>query len=138
MNMHTQMTDAMTAAGIRPIISRMQRVWTTVYNSKLRITSSDVAKILKESNGNVSSLLSQMEQRGMVDAVYNNKGVKEYGTIGDKYELLPVRKVATTPAKWRASMPILIQDKVFDVDSLTISEARALYRKLKPMFEGEK
>ena len=74
--------------------------------------------------------------------------VKMYRAIGREYELLPLpfnpvvakptAKVIVADFKPVASPNAAPSPTAFDVDTLTIAEARALYKRLATMFQGEK
>jgi hypothetical protein len=136
------MTEAFIAAGAKaPTIA--QRVW-RIIKDEPGLTQSQMFKRLPAiAKGSISSQLHLMEKRGMV-YVKGTKGggptgtSKAYYTDLDHYERLPLPKgngktAEPAPAPALGLAPPTTAKK-FDLDGLTIGEARALYKQLKEMF----
>jgi hypothetical protein len=144
------MTEAFIRAGAKaPTIA--ERLW-RIIKDEPGLTATQMQKRLPAIKvGSISSQLSLMETRSMV-YVKGTKGqgpkgtAKAYYTDMERYERLPAPKPTThMPAPAPAATPDISQPlacvpqsapagDVFDLDSLTIREARALYLKLKEMF----
>ena len=138
------MTEAFISAGVRaPTIA--ERLW-RIIKDEPGLTFSQLCKRLPAIKvGSISSQLHLMETRGMV-YVKGTKGqgpkgtAKAYYTDMDTFQRLPAPKPTThKPAPAPATTtttPDISQPtgNVFDLDSLTIREARELYLKLKEMF----
>jgi len=143
--------------------TQMHRIWTWLKDHQPQ-TAKSIASALHLPQAN--SLLSQMERRRMVSYSYEHDRstgytTKRYVAVGREYELLPMTVKATPrgkPAPLVALAPTismtaspLLQSKPdafppwllptpapqFDLDALTIAEARALYTRLARMFKGE-
>lgn len=133
-----QLTNALAKAGV-PLPTIKERLW-RVIKDEPGLTATQLSKRLSGIPiGTISSQLNVMETRGMVYVV-GTKGhgptrkAKAYHTDMDTYQLLSAPKVGTThkPAQ-KAVEPTADRD-AFDLDALTIREAKALYVRLKGMF----
>jgi hypothetical protein len=118
-------------------------------------TYSQVSKALNIKESSSSSLICDMVKRRMMEARRERapKGASRtmttyYRALGGEYELLPLplAKLATLPqplppavepepGRWLPSPPQKVTADKFDLDNLTIGEARTLYLKLKEMFK---
>jgi hypothetical protein len=135
------MTEAFISAGVKaPTIA--ERLW-RIIKDEPGLTASQMQKRLPAIKvGSISSQLHLMETRGMV-YVKGTKGqgpkgtAKAYYTDMDTFQRLPAPKPTThKPAPAPAATPDIsrVAGFVFDLDNLTIREARELYLKLKEMF----
>jgi hypothetical protein len=139
-----QLTNAFINAGIK-LPSTKERLW-RVIKDEPGLTQAQLAKRLTGIPiGTISSQLHGMEERGMVYVV-GTKGrgpsgkAKAYHTDMETYQLLPMperngKKAATAQAEPPAETKRQPVEMSIDLDSLTIREAKALYLKLKEMFE---
>ena len=142
-----------TIPNARPI-PQMQRVWLWL-NEHQPQSAKQVALALHLPHA--PGLLSQMENRCMVRSTVEldqstQRHVKKFRVVGREYEYLPLpftpiaakptaqvfelRFQPTDPAE-----PVQLSQAgptAFDLDTLTIAEARALYKRLATMFQGEK
>lgn len=137
-------TEAMKKAGISVPLNRRIWLWLKDHPGK---TSKEIALGLNSKLGNVSPTLTNLYRRGMVTMTKetlthrsNAKGrkvISTYRAVGDKFELLPVKKtvkvngpkitVATPKPK-----PVI--KKKFSIDDLSVYEAKELYEQLKTIF----
>jgi len=123
---------ALKTAGVKTP-PQTQRIWTHLHDSPralIGIPSKEISKALGISNGNVSSLLSGMARRGMVTYTVDGRS-RRYKSVGAEYDLRPL--AAGKPAAAVTVVPVAAPAK-FDLDSLTVREARELYNQLKRMF----
>lgn len=136
-------THAFKAAGIKTP-TQIERIWTWLKDHQPQSAKAiEVALHLPQA----SSMLSQMEKRGMVTSklvydVRTGRTTKQFNAVGREYELLPLpREAKPGPAPAVTGQPAMNNaapaDK-FNLDSLTIAEARALFARLSQMFKGEK
>lgn len=141
------MTAALISAGV-PVPSNKERVWRAIKESP-GITNGELQKRLAGlPAGTIGSSLADLEQRG---AVYSrntfNKNVgrdiKAYYTDMEVYTKQPMPKASKPSIKLvDKSRPVgNVPDETppkkpqgFDIDNLTIAEARALYQRLHKMF----
>lgn len=154
--MTTVMNEAVEAAfekaGKKPP-SMMERIhlWLKDHPHK---TSAEVTAAFPDSpTSSVGSLISQMYRRGMLARRQGERhgyGCWEWAIVSPTYELLPPPK--SGPEKRRAAKktftpkePVVVVPPTpaptmtkpalpIDVESLTIAQARELYKKLKAMF----
>jgi hypothetical protein len=135
------MTEAFISAGVKaPTIA--ERLW-RIIKDEPGLTANQLHKRMPAIKvGSISSQLHLMETRGMV-YVKGTKGqgpkgtAKAYYTDMETFQRLPAPKPTThMPAPAPAATPDISQPTgfVFDLDNLTIREARELYLKLKEMF----
>ena len=135
------MTEAFISAGVKaPTIA--ERLW-RIIKDEPGLTATQMQKRMPAIKvGSISSQLHLMEQRGMV-YVKGTKGqgpkgtAKAYHTDMERYERLPVPVPTKAPVKVPiepVSAPKGDDWPAFDLDNLTIREARELYLKLKGMF----
>lgn len=146
-----QLTNALAQAGVK-LPSTTERIWRAVKDEP-GLTQAQLCKRLASiPKGTVSGRLHDMEVRGMVytSGVKNQGGgwrdaVKAYHTDLDAFQLLPrPRKSPRTNRPTKVSRRTTHQvapavtppaeREVFDLDAMTIREARALYAQLKEMF----
>lgn len=135
---------ALKNSGIKlPTLSKRVWVWLKDHPGK---NSAEVSAALSVPRGHVSPTLSSLEARGMVSYTQDFRGkgraVKSYSVIGKDYTLLP-RLMKDSPCKTHATRveidaPIIrIEPKPvgkIGIEQLPLSEAWALYRKLKEFF----
>lgn len=141
-------THAFKAAGIKTP-TQFQRVWTWLKDHQPQTAKAvDAALSLPQA----SSLLSQMEKRGMVSSSkeFDRRtgfNVKRFIAAGREYELLPLPKAAEPAPKPKAEVfnvqfaPMQpskapVQLEKFNLESMTIAEARQAYHQLRAMFGG--
>lgn len=140
--------QAMQTAGVR-LPSQTHRIWTWVQDHQPQ-SAKQIALALKLPQA--SSLLSQMEQRGMVTSTPHHDRssgltIKMFRVVGKEYEMLPL---PFKPAVAKPTAQVIVADfkpvaapstapspTAFDLDVLTIAEARDLYKRLARMFKGE-
>lgn len=142
------MTDlhiALAAAGVQ-LPTQTQRIWVWLKDHQPQ-TAKAISAALHLAQS--PTLLSSMEKRGMVTSKLEHSRltggtVKWYSTVGRAYELLPVpKKTANKPQPPALQTQALDAPAAtrptaaFDLDALTIAEARALYSRLARMFKGE-
>ena len=144
--------QAMQAAQV-PMPSQMQRIWMWL-NDHQPQSGKQIELALKLPHA--YSLLCQMEQRHMVSSTVeydrsSNRNIKKFCTVGKTYEILPMphKPVVAKPTAQvfdvrfqpiEAPEPVQFSQAgptAFDLDTLTIAEARALYKRLASMFKGE-
>lgn len=137
----------------------MERVWRIVADHPC-VTSKSVAQIMGEEHSEVSSHLSAMVKRGMIRSEmipikvrcgngFTDRRVHHYTACIKQYELLPLKKKSARNPKPLSVTPLQqIKDSIpraeltpltrvtpgFDIEQLTLSEARALYQKLHVLF----
>lgn len=144
--------DALKAAGVK-LPSLKNRIWLWLKDHPGK-NYKTVATALKATPSSVSSQLGDLYARGMLscETVPSNakrgvKSIKIYSALGREYELAPL-PLKNSPCKTHTkrvpidaplihigTLPPLPAHKGIDVEQLTISEARALYRKLQEMFK---
>lgn len=156
----TSMEKALIEAGV-PLPPMIERVWRIVKESGSQgATSRDVAARMKHDHTRkVTPSLSDMTKRGMVAAVPEFDGktgrqIYRYFTDMGTYRLLPPltpakkdkrRQVSHTPDAVPATAhtptpspaPAPAAEGFFDIDRMTIAQARALYQQLHKMFGGK-
>ena len=144
--------QAMRIAGV-PTLPQTQRIWMWL-NDHQPQSAKQIATAMKLPQA--SSLLCQMEKRGMVTSTvehdrFTGHNSKMFRTVGKEYQLLPrpLKPVVPKPTAQVFALrfqPIDPAEPVqcsqagptaFDIDTLTIAEARALYKRLATMFQGE-
>ncbi len=143
---------------IKPVkqsISRAEKVWNAVKANPDR-NAFELTDILGNTPyGSVSSMLSQLDRRGMVFVSGRRNHSRTYSTNMDEFELLDymanmyeetdmttqmtLQESAPTPEiKFQTETPKLqiIESKPskINLDEITIGEAKQLYAKLKEMF----
>jgi hypothetical protein len=156
-----QMTEAIVKAGLAKPKTQQQRVWEMLKDHP-DIPASRLAKMLSDvKESSVSSLLVQMQHRGMVHIekrpmrVPGPHGMYErsthfYRAIGDKYELKPIKRVpkkAPPSTPKQAELPLAAPapqaptpapqaaaPTTVDINALMVGEAHALYLALKKLF----
>ena len=155
----TELHLALLASGVN-LPSQTKRIWVWLSDHQPQSAKSVAAALhIPEA----SSLLSMMERHRMVTSTKDlNRStgnvINRYSTVGREYELLPmpkkVKSVVTLTSKVAdfvaaaeqlkavtqppVAAPVQPADAVkFDLDTLTIAEARALYVRLAKMFNGE-
>jgi len=143
------MTIAMKNAGLSVPLNKRIWLWLKDHPGKAA-TELEVA-LGERRSGYVSSALNDLFQRGMVTCVktrgsayrHSNKGrtfVNLYTAVGTEYELLPKRKTPpAAPAKHFADTPVPAPEKVvgkseINIENMTLTDARALYMRLKEFF----
>lgn len=145
MNANTnQMTVALKEAGVK-LPSQQEQLWRIVKDQP-GSTAKEIATRAKHINlSSTSSQLYQMVARGMLYTKPGNLGpnggrANRYFTDMDTYTSLPYNK---KPAVVRGLRPAALTPPPapsaapgFDLDSMTVAQARALYRQLHKMFGG--
>lgn len=148
----TAIERALRTAGA-PLPSQTQRIWMWLKDHQPQ-SAKQVAAAMHLPQA--SSMLSQMEKRRMVTSTLDYdrstcRHTKKFHTVGREYEYLPlpIKPVVVKPTAQVFAIqfpPSVAPEAVqcsqagptaFDLDSLTIAEARALYKRLAPMFQGE-
>ena len=135
----------------------MERVWLYVKDHPGVLTS-HLSGILKEDSGSISSIVSQMANREMLlreKQAKPYKGVPSYylrvnPKMRGEYELLPLpnKPNAQINVSVEKLQPVQPENKVveekqsisvetFDLESLTIREARQLQARLNQLFGGK-
>ena len=132
--------------------TQTQRIWMWL-NDHQPQSAKQISMALKMPQA--SSLLSQMEQRRMVVTTpHLNRSsgitIKLYSVVGREYAYLtlPPKPVVAKPTaqvfaiQFQPTEPVQCSQAAptpaaFDLDSMTIAEARALYTRLASMFRGE-
>ena len=147
--------------------TEMQIIWEYLHAFPNK-TSAELADAINSKQGNVSSNLTQMVRRNMVERKHRtwiNEDARqqtsyEYAAIGNKYTLKPVTLVPAHPRKSPTpkAAPMVQQElqwsnvpppaqtatltpyglDTLDIDSLTVKQARDLYNKLGAFFGGVK
>jgi len=134
------MTQALKAAGVKTK-THQEILWNMARSSRARA----YIDLTKQPEGNVSSLLSQMVNRKMLNQVRVDmrtaagmRKVAQYTIAIKKYELLPVSKVKRPPANSinieRIPACFEVVEPSVDIEKLTVSQARTLYLKLHKLF----
>ena len=140
---------------VKQSISRAEKVWNAVKANPDR-NASELTDILGNTPyGSVSSMLSQLDRRGMVFVSGRRNHSRTYSTNIDEFELLDYmanmyeetdmtaqmtfQESAPTPEiNFQTEMPkpqtIESKPSKINLDELTIGEAKQLYAKLKEMF----
>lgn len=146
---------------IKPVkqsISRAEKVWNAVKANPDR-NAFELTDILGDTPyGSVSSMLSQLDRRGMIFVSGRRNHSRTYSTNMDEFELLDhmaymheetnmtsqmtIQESAPVPTPEinfqteRPNKPQIIESKPskINLDELTIGEAKQLYTKLKEMF----
>lgn len=127
------MTHALAQAGLK--VSQKERIWRFVKarTGEGGVPSTVISDALAIPNNSVSSILCDMERRGMVVAIATDSGPrgrrKVYVTDMDKYEHLAV------PAPVQPNSGNTSPSRI-DIDNMTVAECRALYVRLHKMFGG--
>ena len=149
----TELHLALLASGVN-LPTQTKRIWVWLNDHQPQSAKAVAAAL---SIPEASSLLSMMERRRMVTSTKDlNRStgfvIKRYSTVGREYELLPMPKkiksvetakpiINPAPALVTIAPPaiqtIAPAANKFDLDTLTIAEARALYIRLAKMFKGE-
>lgn len=155
-----QITEAFMKAGVKAP-SVKERLWQHIRANQGH-TAHQIAKVLRSiPSSTIASQLSDMERRGMVfvkgakaATTWGRSTVKAYHSDMTTYELLPVlaqfrrdkpaalikAPVATTPAPTPSAAPqapaAAPAAPQFNLEALTLAEARALYLQLHKMFGG--
>ena len=140
------MTEALKTAGV-PLPSIAQILWKAIKESQ-GITRTELGKRLSYINPNsFNSRLHDLQKRGMIytrKIKSRNAYANAYYTDMDEFRMLP--HVTTKPEsgsepkpearpKPQASTPAPTPpSRSFDLDTMTVGEARALYAQLKRMF----
>jgi len=140
------MTEALKTAGV-PLPSIAQILWKAIKESQ-GITRTELGKRLSHINPNsVNSRLHDLQKRGMVytkKIKFRDTYTNAYYTDMGEFRMLP--HVTTKPesesepkpearTKPQASTPAPTPpSRSFDLDTMTVGEARALYAQLKRMF----
>ena len=142
---------------VKQNISRAEKVWNAVKANPDR-NAFELTDILGNTPyGSVSSMLSQLDRRGMVFVSGRRNHSRTYSTNMDEFELLDYMAntqeetdmtsqmtlqesapVPTPEIKFQTEMPkpqtIESKPSKINLDELTIGEAKQLYAKLKEMF----
>ena len=140
---------------VKQSISRAEKVWNAVKANPDR-NAFELTDILGNTPyGSVSSMLSQLDRRGMVFVSGRRNHSRTYSTNMDEFELLDYmanmyeetdmttqktfQESAPTPEiNFQTEMPkpqtIESKPSKINLDELTIGEAKQLYAKLKEMF----
>lgn len=144
--------SALINAGVAQPITQMEQIWNVVKQDQ-PCDYTHIAKRTGISQSSVSSILCTMEKRDMVfsrgakgKGPYGSR--KEYSTLLTQYRRLPTpesiginidkaHRANVTPVTTSEKPKVVVHltRKTVDLDQLTIGEARALYLKLKEMFE---
>lgn len=149
--------EALKTAGVK-IPSQMKRIWVYIKDHP-NVSKETLSKALKLKPGNVSSLLTQMVSRNMINrrqdermTTWKNISKKRllwvYYTDMIEYHILPVFKIHkpaapvaqfnktlhTTCASAVEVTPVTPTPKRLTVGDMKLSEARALYLELKEYF----
>lgn len=139
--------SALIETGLARPMTQTEQIWNVVKQDQ-PCNYRHIAKRTGLAESSVSSVLCQMEQRGMV---YSrgakgdgpNGSRKEYLTDMEKYQLLPKPShVAKYINDYLNGKDVTKQTNVatskptspIDLDALTIREAKALYQQLKELF----
>jgi hypothetical protein len=140
------MTQALKAAGVKTK-THQEILWNVVRDYPGR-TARAYVDLTKQPESSVSSMLSQMVKRKMLNQVCVDmrtaaglRRVAQYTIAIKEYELLPVSKVKRPPANSSALVNIeripacfeVVEPSV-DIEKLTVSQARTLYLKLHKLF----
>ena len=141
------MTEALKTAGV-PLPSIAQILWKVIKESQ-GITRTELGKRLSHINPNsFNSRLHDLQKREMIytrKIKFRNAYANAYYTDMGEFRMLP--HVTTKPEsgsepkpearpKPQASTPAPTPpSRSFDLDTMTVGEARALYAQLKRMFE---
>ncbi len=150
-----EITKADCIKPVKQIISRAEKVWNAVKANPDR-NAFELTDILGNTPyGSVSSMLSQLDRRGMVFVSGRRNHSRTYSTNMDEFELLDhtaymyeetdmttqmtFQESAPTPEikfQTETLKPQIIESKPskINLDELTIGEAKQLYAKLKEMF----
>lgn len=137
----TVVEQALKKAGVKTP-PQGQRVWMYLHDHPhvLGRTSMEISKALGIKNNSVSSVISDMCDRGMVTShsVPRKTGstVKHYKAVGDTYERLPRLKRPPETAKWSPATPATLTPvtRIPSIEDMTIREAREMYQELKRFF----
>jgi len=140
------MTEALKTAGV-PLPSIAQILWKAIKESQ-GITRVELSKRLSHINPNsVNSRLHDLQKRGMVYTKkinFRNTYTNAYYTDMGEFRMLP--HVTTKPESGSEPKPEARPrpqtstpaptppSRSFDLDTMTVGEARALYAQLKRMF----
>lgn len=141
------MTEALKTAGV-PLPSIAQILWKAIKESQ-GVTRTELGKRLSHINPNsVNSRLHDLQKRGMVytkKIKFRNTYTNAYYTDMGEFRMLP--HVTTKPESGSEPKPEARPrpqtstpaptppSRSFDLDTMTVGEARALYAQLKRMFE---
>jgi len=131
----TDMQTALKAAGLKKTPLN-RRVWQMLKDSKNAHTCGELTHILHESSNLVSQSLLDLYKRRMVTREkrfnkHSRAAVYEYTANGSVYELLSKKNPESSSLQ---SEPIVLPANRIDVNTLTLQEARALYKQLKEYF----
>jgi DNA-binding CsgD family transcriptional regulator len=138
------LTSALKDAGVAlPPAGKRIWLWLKDHPGK---TAKDIATALNIEASTSSSQLTKMEQRGMVAKVYSSVygDSLRWKTCIPEYDLLPIHKngiiakatVTTLPPPIAPKAPSMgaLPSYKFDMEKLTIEDARTLYLQLKKLF----
>ena len=132
-----------------------ERIWEQLHGTPNK-TSIEVAALMGVDQATVSHYLTQMFRRSMLDRKHrtwiNEKARQqtsyEYTVRGNKYTLKPlalvsaksVRKESVNHRTFTAAADLEQQNPTtsFDIEALTMRQARGLYNKLDAIFGGVK
>jgi hypothetical protein len=137
-------TYALKAAGVATP-TQSELIWRRVKEQPGMTAKGIGMSLTSIKKSSISTLLSAMEKRGMVYTKRDAGRARKYYTDMTAYELLPLPKPlpkVTPPAKieveYCQSSPLVVTPpKAFNLDDLTVREARALYEQLHKMFGGK-
>ena len=136
------MTEAFKYAGVK--LSQKERIHAWMKDHPWK-TYDEISKALHIHTSSVSSVLSDMQSRGMVKSQRGSRmgrGFTEYAVTMQVYENLPkpAKPSAQPKSLTSADIPMEAQPLVvvpppkINLEALTIAEARELYHQLKGMF----
>ena len=159
--MQNAMQAAIVNAGLTKLPTVKERVWKFIKDNQgtQGIKQGEVARKLKAiPSGSISSVIAEMGARGMLTytsgAGQGPTGKAKYFRVAiDTYELYPLPESRRAVKYGKKAMPkhteraqVQVERKEtapeprrkeIDLDSMTLAEARALYRRLHKMFGGE-
>jgi hypothetical protein len=152
-----QISSALAQAGVK-LPPLMQRVWQVLRDSKLPRSAKTVSQLLNVKTQDVSSVLSSLMARKMVERQFQvlslktgfgtaKREVAHYVALGSTYELRPLPPAKKAPApkpdveqrflrapEAPVSPPPLQKPAPVDIENMTLSDARALYKRLQEFF----
>lgn len=130
-------TAALKNAGVAvPPLSKRIWLWLKDHPNK---TSREICTALNASHSQVATLTNQMYKRGMLSKG-SADGVLNWKTCIPEYERLPLRKEGAPIAKATSlTLPPPVAPSMqtrynFDIEKLTLEDARAIYTQLKKLF----
>ncbi len=144
----TNVSLALAKAGIQlPPLN--ERVWNCLKDSKVPRTGKTVAQMIGAKPADVAGVLSNMAKRRMVAVNYQTETVKvgrgyarkeigHYTAVGSQFELrpMPMKTEAQVhvPVFIEPPKPKALRADDIDLESMKLSEAHALYKRLREFF----